>query len=448
MLVLIKVTVVFILLILSSKKFKDVGTAMLVSAFFLGLLFFLPQHGLLKGLAETGKTFVFSVFTPFAQWSEEIKNGNPLVFLNVETGDLLLLMILVSVFGLLLERVESLKQMIHSLLIIFRNRKPVLAILPAIIGALPMPGGAKISAPMVEEVAKEVNTGRERKALINYWYRHLWEYWWPLYPAVWLVVNMKELKLTLSDFIILQFPLTVFAVICGLPLLLGKGIKIDPEKPWSSSRRLSGVKPFLQGVWPLLAIILVVLSTKILPWENKSPWHWIFLSSLLIVILVIALTKRVKFKNLRQLFQQGASWSLVLLILGLMIFKNMLTNTQAADQLAQFIKAGALPEYLTVFAIPFIAGLLTGFMPAAIVISFPFILPFLVVEGTTLNHMLLWGFIGGYMGVLTSPVHLCYILSVDHFKANLGKSYQRLLPLLLLLTALGFGYVLLVKYVL
>ena len=67
--------------------------------------------------------------------------------------------------------------------------------LPALVGILPMPGGAIFSAPLVEASRTSPHTQGEILAFINYWFRHIWEYFLPLYPAILLVSSLSGLSL-------------------------------------------------------------------------------------------------------------------------------------------------------------------------------------------------------------------------------------------------------------
>jgi len=58
-----------------------------------------------------------------------------------------------------------------------------LILIPAAIGLVPMPGGALFSAPMVGQAVVEDNWAPAWKAAVNYWFRHILEYWWPLYRS-------------------------------------------------------------------------------------------------------------------------------------------------------------------------------------------------------------------------------------------------------------------------
>ena len=70
-----------------------------------------------------------------------------------------------------------------------RGRAWAMMAIPAVLGTIPMPGGALFSAPFIQQVAGDSMSGRDAgipawKMAVNYWFRHVIEYWWPLYPGV------------------------------------------------------------------------------------------------------------------------------------------------------------------------------------------------------------------------------------------------------------------------
>ncbi len=93
-----------------------------------------------------------------------------------------------------------------------------LVAMPAIIGLLPMPGGAIFSAPLVKQTIGSYPASAELKSAINYWFRHIWEFWWPLYPGIILAITLfgqEPWKM-----ILLQAPLTLGALAGGLIFIL------------------------------------------------------------------------------------------------------------------------------------------------------------------------------------------------------------------------------------
>ena len=81
-----------------------------------------------------------------------------------------------------------------------------LMLIPAAIGLVPMPGGALFSAPLVGKTAENSNNSAEWKAAVNYWFRHILEYWWPLYPVV--IVTLSIFTLQTWKFMLLQMLLS------------------------------------------------------------------------------------------------------------------------------------------------------------------------------------------------------------------------------------------------
>jgi hypothetical protein len=56
--------------------------------------------------------------------------------------------------------------------------------IPAAIGLLPMPGGAYISAVVVDPLYDKMGLKSHQKTFLNYWMRHIWIPVWPLFQGV------------------------------------------------------------------------------------------------------------------------------------------------------------------------------------------------------------------------------------------------------------------------
>ena len=99
---------------------------------------------------------------------------------------------LILVMSRLMERSGNMTRLVERFSLLSRDARVVGAVMPALIGLLPMPGGALFSAPMVEASLHEHPVNEEQKTIINYWFRHVWEYWWPLYPGVVLAMALLD----------------------------------------------------------------------------------------------------------------------------------------------------------------------------------------------------------------------------------------------------------------
>jgi len=81
-----------------------------------------------------------------------------------------------------------------------------------------------------------------------------------------------------------------------------------------------------------------------------------------------------------------------------------------------------IPAGLVVFAVPFVVGLLTGVTSAYIGVAFPIIVPLLGTGALNINAGMILAFAGGFMGVMSSPVHLCLVLTSQYFKASIART--------------------------
>jgi integral membrane protein (TIGR00529 family) len=169
---------------------------------------------------------------------------------------LLGLVLLITFLGTVLKRVESLGQLIGALKSLLRDRRVAMAVAPAFVGLLPMPGGAAFSAPMVGELTEDVTVPREDATLINFWFRHVWEWTWPLYPAV--LFASKITGAPLDRIVLAQLPCTVGAIVIGSLVCFRR-----LELPASETRQPAKAGTWgelLAAVWP---VALVVVATVV-----------------------------------------------------------------------------------------------------------------------------------------------------------------------------------------
>ena len=189
--VLVKVLASLALILLLNRLVKELLVSVLVGTLLLGLWF---GHG----LPAVGAI----------AW-ERFREPDNLLLIAV----LLLVIWLSSLMaegGVMRDLVEAVRSRVP--------RRLAFAALPAVIGFLPMPGGALFSAPMVDSADPQRALSGLLKAQTNHWFRHIWEYWWPLYPGVILALELTRLEIW--QFVLAQLPVTLIAVGSGALLLL------------------------------------------------------------------------------------------------------------------------------------------------------------------------------------------------------------------------------------
>jgi uncharacterized protein len=326
------------------------------------------------------------------------------------TVTLALALILIMFLENIMRKNGMMEAMVRSLKGMVGDSRIVMAILPALVGLLPSAGGAVFSAPMVEEVSRDTTLSAEKKSFVNYWYRHVWEYVFPLYPSIILTAEITGIPI--PRLITYMAPYALSAALIGIPIAFRHEAR--PERIESVIGRRKETIAFVGSIYPVLLIIVAVL---VLHWEI-----WIALIS---VVGLLILVFRYSPARLVSLVQEAFSLPIILMVLAVIIFKDILLITGAVETLPDFFAGIGLPPELIIIVLPFVVGLATGMSQAYVGTTFPILLG-LSANGVPVQMAAL-AYVSGFMGVMLSPVHLCLILTVQVFQARLGQVYRMLL---------------------
>ncbi len=322
------------------------------------------------------------------------------------TGIVYLVLLLASEF----KELGVLELLAEGIQKIIPNRFFSIAVPPAIIGLLPMPGGALVSAPIVDEVTKNTSLNPEEKTFLNFWFRHIWEYFWPLYPG--LIVASAVLGIPILKISGFQYPMTISAIIIGI-LWSMRIVNIKEGTGENFNARYAGI--LLLTFSP---IGLVIILSTILKWD-------IFYSMLLTCFILIIYSYFRK-SSLKRILKASFMYKTILLILTVMIFKQVLLDSSAL-KLSIPQSNPYVYKLFVLFIVPFFVGLLTGVNQAYVAISFPLLLPFINPHSPNMVYILI-AYTSGFAGVLLSPAHLCLILTRNYFKAKFSGIYKLLIP--------------------
>ena len=170
------------------------------------------------------------------------------------TVSLVLIVGLILVLSRIMDRAGQMQRLVDRFTQLTRDPRTVGSVMTAMIGLLPMPGGALFSAPLVESSLAGQNVSGEQKTLVNYWFRHVWEYWWPLYPGVVLAVAL--LKVETWHYMMFMAPLTLISVIAGIVFILKPMGNVQVNGTGSPS--WLAFKDFIWEMMPILVVILVI----------------------------------------------------------------------------------------------------------------------------------------------------------------------------------------------
>jgi integral membrane protein (TIGR00529 family) len=379
MLDLLKISLVFALILLLLRKRLNIGLVMIIASSLLFLLYRMPLTLIWKtcnGALRSGVTI-----------------------------KLILALSFIRIFEMILREHAVLTQMMGAFKAIFKNRKAVIVSMPLLIGLLPSVGGAYFSAPMVAETTSDIKMSPEEKSFINYWFRHPWEYVLPLYPGILLASAISRIEL--HNLITINTTYAVLILITGFIFSM-HGIRGAVKKEERLSKK---------GLWSFMPIVAVLLLVVIF----RIELHY----ALIAVIIFLFLFYRYNLKSAFAALKHGFSPDVIILILGVMIFKEAMEYSGAVKNLSQFFIKEGISTLPILFFLPFVTGLLTGITVGFVGATFPLVIS---ISGNTSIGAISFAFASGFLGVLLSPVHICLILTREYFKADLWGIYKKMMP--------------------
>lgn len=395
---LLKIVIVFLIIFIISTKVKNwIAIAIFIGAIFCGFLFSLDFINIFKTLFQG--------------------------MFSVQSILLAILVFLITILGNIMKELNILSLCSKASKIIFKSDKFAGVFMASIIGLLPMPGGALFSAPLVKESLKDkINSGK--LTAINYWFRHIWEFWWPLYPAVILLFAISEvdpLKWSMTAFFF-----TPVSVFLGWFYLLRKikNGKVNKDNEDKLNKEI--LKPFL----PIVSVIIFAIFYKIILFYFKIKLYsqLVIIPAVLIGILFVFSLWKNKKVSFFKIMNFKRTVPIVLLILVIMGYSRIIEEAQVAYKIASDIQNLHLHPLLVFALLPFIAGIITGIAVGFIGASFPVIIK-MVSNYSQFNlfSVLIFAFGCGFVGMMLSPFHACFLFSKDFFDASWRKSYKYLL---------------------
>ena len=312
----------------------------------------------------------------------------------------------------LMEKIGYLHIMVKSIKAIFSSLGGAMVTISGFIGLLPMPGGAYVSARLVDPLTKEMKLNPLEATTLNYWFRHLWEYWWPLYTGV--IVAVAIFKLTIPDFVIHMFFLSILAIFGGYifiyyPIMRRKNVKRRKEK-----KNLRDFLLLTYSIWPILAVMFLTLLFRV----------DLFISLLSIdSILVIQLLMQRKPENVVKSLRFAFNPMFLGVTFAALFMKIAVIETNSMVYTYTFFNAYGIPPFIVIILLPYLAGLMTGVTVAYVAATFPLLLAYPMGYPA-----IALAYASGYGGHLTSPVHLCLVMSAKHFNADVFSVIKKVIP--------------------
>lgn len=399
---------------------------------FFGLVFLLRRNWLL------GHCLFLASFT-LGLWQGLSPIQIFLIFLKAikNSQNLLLSCIILSIliFAHSLSKTGQLERVIKAYQGVFPWPRFNLTMLPALIGLLPMPGGAVFSAPFVEGLGKEYDISHARAAIINYWFRHVWEYTWPLYPGLILASHLGEVEI--YRLIYIQLPLTIIAFLLGYLFYLPRPLNLH------LSKKKGSFSLFLKEMAPILIVVILAIS-----FEAKIrflPRELLIAVAVWTGILWVWLKQRINTSQLKAIFKDSTLIKVLYAVLSIFCFKEVINGSNIVLELSHLLTEYHIPLFLIASTIPFLIGLIIGLTLAFVGTTFPLITALIQATHAPVLPYIFLAFGCGVVGVLLSPMHLCFILSLEYFHVPFDKTYHKLyLPCVIMAVFIGIWFLYLI----
>ncbi|RLG62468.1 hypothetical protein DRO02_07955, partial [archaeon] len=164
---------------------------------------------------------------------------------------------LIALLGSLLKATGQMRSLVDALKEAGVGSRPLMAFIPAILGTLPMPGGALLSAPMVEEEGRKNGVPPSEGAYINLWFRHVVFLVYPFTPALILLSELVGIDL---EYIVPHLIVPFLAMVVVGYLLSLRGIRAVVgvrSLNWMTAKRI------LLGLLPLAVVPVLDLALDV-----------------------------------------------------------------------------------------------------------------------------------------------------------------------------------------
>lgn len=369
----------------------------------IAVLLLVSRKNLALALFAAGIVLGFSTIPPYnigiKIW--ETLTDSSVVLLAIAMG-------IIPMIGGALEISGRMDDLVNNLRI---GKKPFLMFSPAMIGMLPMPGGALLSAPLVEKGGADVKP--ENKAALNVWFRHAFLLIYPL--SAFLIVSTKIAGLDVYTVLPYLLPFFIFTVLLGyLFFLRNADGKIKYTKKFSLKK--------------LLLPLLVIMIAPVLDFLIQNIFELSMRETSLVIAVAVSfilafLLGNLNLSSIKHISKKMKPWNFAFIIIGMFVFVNIFKASGVPESIAGL----TLPNIVLCVFISFLLGMVTGRVevPASIVIP-----TYLATSGLSSMSPLIFviTLFSIFIGYVISPVHPCVAVSTEYLKIK----YQAFLKVVFL----------------
>ncbi len=312
----------------------------------------------------------------------------------------------IGILGGLLSRFGILNRIVADFGNLISSRKIIAMIIPAIIGLLPVPGGAVMSVPFVDTLGNDLEMSAQRKSAINLVFRHVGIMIMP-FSSTLLMVGAILPSVGVYGLI----PYNLVFMICLFAA--GYFVYISDLKPKHEYKASPSFKTFASLMINLSPIYVCVLTSIIfgLP---------IYMGALVSLVVVYLISDKSDFFSK---FKASLNFNMLLTIFGVMLLQNVIGSL---DQMLNSFQS-MVGDGIFGMVILSLGGAFFSFITGLSLTSYGIVLPLLAGLALPDNTTLVFAysiFICSYIGYYFSPLHLCQVFTNEYLKVETGTLYK------------------------
>jgi len=308
---------------------------------------------------------------------------------------------------------------------IVKNSKVVLSVLPAVIGFLPVAGGALMSAPLVESEAAKLKLKPEKKAYVNLWFRHTI---FPVYPlSQVLIVTAGLTATTVPSIIVRQIPVVIAMIIVGYLISFRKVPKpTNEENARINSDVNSNLRSFFVAFSPILATIIAAVILDLVGFDLAKQGFDVLIATFIGIIVLIAISK-LSLQSFVKPLKNWGIYGITLAAYGALLLGKVMRAIGIPKIFETFVSNGSVDVILLLTVIPAVLGVFTASALGGVSLSVP-IFSGIITLSPNIPRTASLIYISAFLGYIIAPTHLCFTFTAEYFNCPLGKIYKYVIP--------------------
>lgn len=323
---------------------------------------------------------------------------------------------------------------------LLRSAKLAVMVIPPLIGAMPIPGGAIVSAPLLDRPADALGLSQSRKAAINLIFRHANFFVLPFSSS--LVLGAQLIGTDVYHFISRLWPLAVATWVVGYLTLVRDARPVASSRATGSDApgaetaagldhpdwgaRAGAGREFLLSASPILFALAVGLALPVPFWMAVASAN----------LLALGLSWR-SYHWTGAGLARGVDIKLVMAMFGIMGFRGVVVAGGGLSQLAGILEGTGVPLPVVGFGLALLISIVSANHNTTLGIVYPMILPLVGPEQVMAYAVLM--FAASYVAYMASPLHLCQIMTNQHCRTTLPAAFREYYPSLLAVAVAGWA---------